>query len=81
MEEHLLPDPNEQPKAEPSKTTFMDKLTEWYERFNLFSKIEDDDHWSIMLGKIVLRIIGIIILIALSPLILVGLFFALIAAL
>ena len=55
--------------------------TNAYQWWNNISRLDADDPTLLMAGKILVRIIGIIILIALSPFILIGLFFGLIAAL
>jgi hypothetical protein len=80
MEEHHLPDPNEQQVDEASKSSFMDKLTQWYQRFNVFSEIKEEDHWTVMVGKVSVRVVGILIMIALSPILLLGLFIAMVFA-
>lgn len=85
-EQPTTPEPMEQPDqsaAQDEKSapiTFMDKLTAWYEKFNLFSEIKDEDHWTVMTGKVGLRILGFIVILALSPILLVGLVIAFIFA-
>jgi len=47
-----------------------------WEKFNVFSKIEEGDTIAIVIGKIIVRVIGFIIMLALSPFILLGFFVA-----
>ena len=52
-----------------------------YSRWNKVFAIKAGDTFWMKAGKIIIRIIGLLVLVALSPLILVGLIFALLAAL
>lgn len=69
-----------QPTDDSAPATFMNKLTEWYQRFNLFSEIKEEDHWTVMTGKVFVRILGFIVILALSPILLLGLVIAFIFA-
>jgi ATP/ADP translocase len=62
----------EQPKI-------VDEARQSYNKFEDFVTIKEGDSTLAVIGKILLRIIGILIMIALSPFLLVGLFIAFIA--
>ena len=75
---------NEQPSpqdAEPEKTNALGQAREAYQSVDEFLSVRDDDSTIVVIGKVLLRILGIIILILLSPFIFVGLFIAFLAAL
>ncbi|MEM1326463.1 MAG: hypothetical protein AAGI23_10940 [Bacteroidota bacterium] len=55
------------------KNTFWDRLIRIYQKFSLFAEIQEGDHWTIMIGKIIVRIMGLLFLLALSPFLLLGL--------
>lgn len=55
---------------------FTDWLLEIWERFNVFSTIKDEDTVPMMIGKVIVRIIGFIIILILSPFFLLGMFIA-----
>lgn len=60
-------------EKDPTSTgDFGDWLIEMWEKFNLFSKIEEGDSVLIVIGKVFVRIVGFIVLLALSPFILLG---------
>ena len=61
----------------PTESPFMDGLKKLYKQFNLFSEIKENDHFAIMIGKIIIRIIGFILLLILSPFMFIGLMIAL----
>lgn len=64
-------------KKDPTATSnFGDWLLEIWERFNVFSTIKDNDTVPMMVGKIVVRVIGFIIILILSPFFLLGMFIA-----
>ena len=74
-----LPD---DPSAEPTALDrFLDRLSAGYQRFNVFSSIEDDDSWPLMIGKVFVRILGFLVMLALSPFLLIGLMIAVAAVL
>ncbi len=58
---------------------FTEWLSKTWEKFNVFSRIEKGDTPFVIAGKITVRALGFIILLALSPLILFGFFVAFIA--
>ena len=60
----------------PTESPFMDGLKKLYKQFNLFSEIKENDHLVIMAGKIIIRIIGFIFLLILSPFLFIGLMIA-----
>ena len=59
---------------------FVDFLKRIYQKFNLFSEIKKEDAIAIMILKIIVRIIGLLFLIALSPFLIIGLLVAFMAA-
>jgi len=58
----------------------VDFLKRVYKKFNLFSEIKKEDAIPIMILKIIVRIIGLIFIIALSPFLIIGLLVAFMAA-
>lgn len=70
--------PNPDPK--PSKEA-IDKMKTTYRSLDERLAIQEDDGWAMVLFKIGLRVLGIIVLILLSPFLLIGLLFAFLAAL
>ncbi len=64
-------------EKDPSSTgDFGDWMISIWEKFNLFSTIEENDSVLIVIGKVIVRIIGFLVLLALSPFILLGFFLA-----
>lgn len=63
-----------------NSNVLLDKTAETYEWWNRLSTINADDPIWLNFLKIGFRIIGILFLIAISPLVLLGIFFAFIAA-
>lgn len=59
-----------------SDSPFVDWLSEMYKKFNLFSEIKKTDHITIMIGKVIIRIVGFIFLLILSPFLFIGLMVA-----
>jgi len=55
---------------------FGDWMIGIWEKFNLFSTIEEEDGIPIVIGKVFVRIVGFLIMLALSPFILLGFFVA-----
>ncbi len=76
MNEH--PSPQD---AEPEEANALGQAREAYQSVDEFLSVRDDDSTIVVIGKVLLRILGIIILILLSPFIFVGLFIAFLAAL
>ena len=73
------PKPSQQ-DAEAEKSGALDQARQTYESVDNFLSIREDDGVPLMLFKILLRILGIILLILMSPFILLGLFVAFLAA-
>jgi hypothetical protein len=73
------PNPNQQ-DAEAEKSGALDQARQTYASVDNFLTIREDDGVPLMLFKILLRILGIILLILMSPFILLGLFVAFLAA-
>lgn len=61
------------------KDKMMDGARDSYRSVEAFLEHKEDDSMLVIIGKILLRIIGIFIMILLSPFLLVGLFIAFIA--
>jgi hypothetical protein len=78
MNEHQNPNPQD---SESGKASALNQARETYQSVDDFLSVRDDDSTLVMIGKVLLRILGIIILILLSPFIFVGLFIAFLAAL
>lgn len=66
--------------TEVAKPTFVDKSIAFHRKFNLLSEIRDGDHVMIMIGKIIVRIMGLLFIIALSPFLFIGLMVAFLLA-
>ncbi|MEM9990634.1 MAG: hypothetical protein AAF738_02655 [Bacteroidota bacterium] len=64
-----------------NSNAFYDWLEKTYEKFNLLSEFKDDDTILVIIGKVIVRILGVILLILLSPFIMLGLMLAFAAAL
>lgn len=62
------------------KRHFAQKLAGLYQKFNLFSEIKEGEHIVIMVGKITVRIIGLIFMLLLSPFLFIGLSIAFLLA-
>ncbi len=78
MSENKSPDLKQE---ESTGNAFYDWLLRVYERFNVFSAFKEDDN-ILMLGvKVIVRIIGFLFLLLISPFVLVGLMLAFFAAL
>lgn len=67
---------SEKEKDPTSTGNFGDWLISMWEKFNLFSKIEEGDGVPVVIGKVFVRIVGFIFILALSPFILLGFFLA-----
>jgi len=67
---------SEKEKDPTATDDFGDWLISVWEKFNLFSTIEEGDSVPIVIGKVIVRIIGFLIMLALSPFILLGFFLA-----
>ncbi len=67
---------NEKEKDPTSTGDFGDWMISIWEKFNLFSRIEEGDSALIVIGKVIVRIIGFLVMLALSPFILLGFFLA-----
>lgn len=69
----------------PEKKKVMDKslgqMREGYQSINEKLRLDKEDSLLLLIGKVLLRILLIIVVILLSPFLLIGLIFALIAAL
>lgn len=59
---------------------FLDFLEKMYERFMSFVKIQENDPILLYTFKLGMRLVGILIMLALSPIIILGFFIALIIA-
>jgi hypothetical protein len=59
----------------------LEEARESYQSIERFLTIAEDDSTLVVIGKVILRIIGIFVMILLSPFLLVGLFIAFIAVL
>lgn len=59
----------------------LEEARESYQSIDRFLTIAEDDSTLVVIGKVILRIIGVFIMILLSPFLLVGLFIAFIAVL
>lgn len=57
----------------PEKKHFTQKIVSTYQKFNLLSEIKEGEHIVLMMGKIVVRIIGLIFMLILSPFLFIGL--------
>ena len=57
----------------------LENARESYSQFDRFLTVQEDDSRLVAAGKITLRILGIIVMILLSPFLLIGLFIAFIA--
>jgi len=72
------------PEETPKKKTPLDRFLDWcvgvVQWFKRFSTINEDDHFMMVAVKVVLRIIGILILIALSPFLIFSLLVAFLLA-
>ena len=66
---------SENEKDPTSTDDFGDWLIGIWEQFNVFSKIEEGDGIPMVIGKVFVRIIGFLIMLALSPFILLGFLF------
>ncbi len=66
--------------SKPSKEA-LDKMKTTYRSLDERLAIQEDDGWLVVLFKIGLRLLGVLILILLSPFLLIGLLFAFLAAL
>lgn len=55
------------------KKHFAQRLVSIYQKFNLFSEIKEGEHIMLMLGKIIVRIMGLIFMLLLSPFLFIGL--------
>ncbi len=75
------PNPNPEKKDEKVMDKSLGQMKEGYQSIDEKLKLQDDDSAFMLVGKVLLRILLIIVMIALSPFLLVGLIFALIAAL
>ena len=73
MEEDKTTIPEQKIEA---SSPFVDFLKRVYQKFNLFSEIKKEDAVPIMVLKIIVRIIGLLFLIALSPFLILGLMVA-----
>ena len=58
---------------------FIEWMSKTWEKFNVFSRIKKGDSAVVIAGKITVRALGFIILLALSPLIILGFIVAFIA--
>jgi len=67
---------SEKEKDPTSTGDFGDWMISVWEKFNVFSKIEEEDGIPIVIGKVFVRIVGFLIMLALSPFILLGFFVA-----
>ena len=63
-----------------ANSPFVDFLKRVYNKFNLFSEIKKEDAIPIMILKIIVRVIGLLFIIALSPFLIIGLLVAFMAA-
>ena len=68
-------------KPSHAEGNLSDRAKDTYNKWNKLFAIKSDDTFWVKTAKISIRIIILLILVALSPLILVGLLFALLAAL
>jgi hypothetical protein len=60
-------------KEDPTYTgDFGDRMISIWEKFNVFSTIEEGDSILMVIGKVFVRIVGFLIMLALSPFILLG---------
>ncbi|MBB4078026.1 hypothetical protein GGR28_000627 [Lewinella aquimaris] len=76
------PNPTPQPSDSPSTTKALgDKAAETYEWWNNLATINAEDPFLVGFAKIGIRLLGIIVLFALSPVILLGLVIAFFAVL
>jgi len=62
------------------RSPLADFLKRVYKKFNLFSEIRKEDAIPIMILKVIVRIIGLLFIIALSPFLIIGLLVAFMAA-
>lgn len=69
----IKPDPHRSPDA---MDKFLNFIRATYNKFAIFSEIKPEDKLPLMAVKFIVRVIGILIFIALSPFILIGLFLA-----
>ncbi len=67
-----MSDNNGKEKDPTATGDFGDWMISVWEKFNLFSKIEEGDTIPIVIGKVFVRIVGFLIMLALSPFILLG---------
>ncbi|MEM0992861.1 MAG: hypothetical protein AAF847_17970 [Bacteroidota bacterium] len=63
-------------EAQALENPFLNTLQKVYKKFNLFAEIKPEDHIIVMIGKIIVRIIGFILLLILSPFLFIGLMIA-----
>ena len=75
------PEPDWEVTNSDEKDNGSNAATNAYQWWDNISRLDADDPIGLMALKILVRVLGIIVLIALSPFILIGLFFGLIAAL
>ena len=71
---------NEQ-ASESTGNVFYDWLAKLFERFNVLSEFKETDGVLMVIAKVIVRILGFIILLLLSPFLLIGLMLAFAAAL
>jgi len=74
------PTPEETPKKKTPLDRFLDWCVDVVQWFKRFSTINEDDHFMMVVIKVGLRIIGILILIALSPFFILSLLIAFLLA-
>lgn len=63
------------------KNKMMASAQDTYSSFDKFITIKEGDHTLVVISKIMLRLLGVLIMILLSPFLLIGLFIAFIAVL
>jgi len=75
-----VPENNNPPKKEKSTDKMMNKATDTYNWWNNMVTLKEEDPIYLGFFKIMLRVIGIVIMIGISPLVIFGLFVAFAAA-
>lgn len=76
----IRPEDLEKKKTEVPSENVMDWAGKLYQRFNRMVALNDDDPVWLLVGKVIGRIVGMLILLALSPFFILGMVLAFIGA-
>ena len=80
MEDTEKNEPDETSSSDESDNAVLAQTSALYQKWNRLVSINEDDAVLLVIAKVIFRIVGILIFLALSPFILLGLFLGIVAA-